>query len=169
MTQAEHTVRRYLDHANAHDVSGALACLDDAFELEFAGSGHVMPKGAVGAALGWDAGVQGRMDWEVVGADGPHVTITGQESNAFLSLLGIERLPFRSTFEVTENGSIRRQVHEVDWGDVSLDAAMQPLVEWARSHAPDELAEIYPEGRMHYTREAGARWVALAQRWRQAG
>lgn len=166
MSTPEDTVVRYLTLANEHDVPAALACLADSFELRFAGSGYAMTKDAVVDALAWDAGTGGHHEWRVVEADGPTVTVEGRETNEFLELLGIEALPFRSTFEVGDDGRIRGQTHAVDWGDVTLEDAMDPLVAWASRNEPEELDAIYPEGRIVYTEEMARRWVALARRWR---
>lgn len=167
MSTAEETVDRYLTLANEHDVPAALGCLADSFELRFVGSEFAIGKDAIADALAWDAGTDGQNEWRVVGTDGPRVTVEGQETNEFLSLLGIEALRFRSTFEVDDDGRIASQTHRVEWGDVTLEDAMEPLVAWASRHEPEELDAIYPEGRMVYTEEMGLRWVALARRWRE--
>ena len=166
MPTAEQAVNRYLTHLNEHNVRAALDCLAETFQLQFSGTDYVMSKEAAADALAWDAGAKGHLEWQVVSADERRVTVEGRETNEFLSLIGVGSLAFRSTFEVTERGKIERQSHHVDWGPVTLEAAMKPLVEWALQHEPDELAEIYPNGRMLYTRSMAERWVALARRWR---
>lgn len=168
MSTAEDVVDRYLTRTNEHDVPAALDCLADSFELRFAGSEYAMTKDGLADALAWDAGTNGHNEWRVVEVDGPKVTVEGRETNEFLELLGIESLRFRSTFEVDDDGRILRQTHAVDWGDVTLGDALEPLIAWASRNEPDELEEIYPEGRMVYTEEMAGRWVALAHRWREA-
>lgn len=168
MPTPEDAVSRFLTHLNEHDLPGALACLADGFELRFTGSEHGMTKEMAADALAWDAGTRGRYEWRVVEREGRRVTIEGRESNRFLTLLGIEALPFRSTYEVDEDGRIVRQTHGVEWGDTSLDDAMRPLLGWAARHEPSELDEIHPGGRMVYTEAMARRWVVLARRWRAA-
>ena len=133
--------------------------------LRFSGTEYAMSKEGAAQALAWDAGANGRIEWRVVSADDKHVTIEGHETNEFLALIGVGSLAFRSTFEVTEHGAIASQSHHVDWGRVTLETAMEPLVTWASKHEPDELANIYPAGQMVYTQEMAERWVALARRW----
>lgn len=168
MSAPEDAVERYLTRTNEHDAPAALGCLADSFELRFAGSEFAMTRDALADALAWDAGTGGHHEWRVVEVDGPEVTVEGRETNEFLALLGIEALRFRSTFEVDDDGRILGQTHAVDWGDVTLEDAMGPLVAWASRDEPEELEAIYPEGRMVYTEEMARRWVALARRWRTA-
>lgn len=168
MSTSEDAVERYLTRTNEHDVPGALACLADSFELRFAGSEYAMRKDGLADALAWDAGTGGHNEWRVVEVDGRKVTVEGRETNEFLEILGIEALRFRSIFEVDDDGRIASQTHAVDWGDVTLEDAMEPLIAWASRNEPEELAAIYPEGRMVYTEEMARRWVALARRWRTA-
>lgn len=165
-TTPEHVVARYLAHVAAHDTARALDCLADTFELRFGGTDHVMSKASLANALAWDAGVNGRLEWEVVDADESLVTIAGRETNDFLEAIGADDMTFRSSFEVADDGRILRQHHHVDWGSVPFDAALKPLVDWAERHEPQELAEIYPDRTIIYTRRMGERWVALARRWR---
>lgn len=160
-------VTAYLDAASRHDVDAALRHLDDDFELTFSG-GPSMGKEAMTAALGWDAGVGGRLDWVVVEEDGPELVVEGTETNAFFRLLGAEPLAFRSRFRVGGDGRITHQHHEVRGPGAGYEEALAEAVAWAGEHEPDELAEIYPDGRLVYSEEMGRRWVALLRRWRKA-
>jgi hypothetical protein len=168
MSSTVQTIDRYLTLVNRHDVKAALACLSDSFELRFGGSDYTMGKDAMASAMGWDAGVKGRLEYSVIEADGGQVVIEGHESNDFLKLLGIVSLSFRSRFTVDNEGLVERQEHHVDWGNVTLEIAMKPLIDWASEHEPDEMAEIFTNGHPLYTEEAAQRWVAMAKRWRSS-
>ncbi len=144
-----------------------MSCLSETFQLEFAGTDFTMPKASARRALEWDVGTNGQVEWEIERVTTQEVRIVGHETNDFLQLIGIGKLAFRSRFEVSA-GVITQQVHEVDWGDTSIDEALRPAVEWATAREPDELAAIYPEGRLEYTRDMGERWVSLLRRWRAA-
>ena len=165
MTSARHAVERYLEAINAHDTDTALGCLAANFELRFSGSDYVMSREAAASAVGWDVGANGRLSWKVVSADENQVTIEGSETNDFLQLIGIGDLKFRSTYGVSPDGMIESQKHEVDWGILSLDAAMKPLIAWAAETAPAELEQIFPDGRMVHDAATARRWVTLARRW----
>lgn len=160
-------VEQYLTHVSAHQIDLAMACLSDAFHLEFAGSDFKMSKDGARQALEWDVGTNGQLSWTTTEAAADHVQVVGYESNDFLQLLGIGNLNFRARFDVDDD-VIVRQVHEVDWGGKSVEEALKPVVSWAAANEPDELAAIYPEGRLAYTRESGQRWVAMLRRWRAA-
>lgn len=165
MGAAADIVGTYLRHLADHSLEEALACLTPDFAIEFAGAGFSMTKTQAATALEWDVGAKGRLDWEVVDETPQTVTIQGLEGNDFLDLIGIGRLPFRAVFTVSSVGLISRQLHDVSWGEVSLPEAMAPLIAWASEHDPQELAHIYPEQQMSYSRPMAIRWVRLAKRW----
>lgn len=164
----DQVVRNYLERLEAHDTEAAVARLAPDFEIEFPESGFRMGRGDAARALAWDAGANGRMEWTVTEVDGSRATVEGTETNDFLRLLGVGELSFTSVFELDEEGRIRRQRHEVDWGSRSLPEAMAPLVAWAREHEPEELERLYPEGRMVYSEPMARGWVALARKWKDA-
>lgn len=159
-------VSEYLGHLADHSVQDALGCLAPDFEMEFAGAGFKLTKDQAATALEWDAGANGRLEWQVVDESSSTVTIQGSEGNDFLDLVGIDAVGFRSVFTVSPAGLIAHQLHEPSWGPVSLADAMAPLIAWASEHDAEELAAIYPEGRMSYSGPMAVRWVRLAQRWR---
>lgn len=163
----ERTLERYLGAINRHATGEAMSYLRDDFVLEF-GSGPKLGKPAVESALGWDAGTDGRIEWNVTEERANVIVIEGEETNEFLRLLGFEPLPFRSRFTFGDEGRIAHQAHEADWSGMSVDEALEPVVEWARTAAPEKLEEVYPEGRMTYTEAAGRGWVALLRRWAEA-
>lgn len=156
----------YFEHVNRHDVAGALAHLTERFQLEF-GGGPTLNKEEVARALGWDAGTEGRVEWRIVSASGNEVSVEGEETNEFLNLLGVPPLPFTGRFEFDESGLIARQHHVVEWPGASIDQALAPAIAWAGEHAPEELARVYPDGRLVYSQESGRVWVALLRRWRR--
>jgi hypothetical protein len=134
--------------------------------MEFAGAGFSMSKSQAATALEWDAGVNGWLEWQLVAESPRAVTIQGYEGNDFLDLIGISTLKFRSVFTVSPTGLISHQLHETSWGDVSLSDAMAPLISWTSEYDAVELVEIYPEGKMSYSRPTAVRWVRLADKWR---
>lgn len=167
MTDRRAVVTAYLDAVNRHDVDQAMRHLSDGFRLEFAG-GPSMAKADMASMLGWDAGVEGRVGWEIVAEEASEVVVEGQETNEFFRLLDVGHLRFRSRFRVDDDGRITHQRHEVQslgdrYGEVLAEA-----VAWAQEHEPEELAEIYPQGRLIHSEAMGRRWVALLRRWRKA-
>lgn len=167
MSDAERILRSYYDAVQRHDVDATLAHLADDFEIDF-GGGAVMDKKGAAVAYGWDAGVGGRVDWRIVEQEERSIVVQGEERNDFLELLGIDRIPFRSTFNIDDDGRIARQTYQADWGSHSVPDAMAPAIEWARVNAPEDLAEAYPEERLVYSEASARRWVALLRQWRGA-
>ncbi len=165
MGGSQQIVGAYLEHVADHAIEDALACLAPDFILEFEGAGFTLTKAQTARALEWDVGANGRLDWRVVEELPPLVTIAGSEGNDFLDMIGVGSLDFQSIYTVAAAGLISRQLHEVSWGEVSLEDAMAPLTAWASEHAPEELNEICPEGQMVYSGPMAVRWVQLAQEW----
>lgn len=157
----------YFEHRNRHDNEGALAHLAEGFEIHFVG-GPTLTKQESSESLGWDTGANGRADWEIVEHTDDSIVVEGTETNDFLELLEVPAIHFQSVYWFTEHGLITRQRYRADWGDVRVQDAMEPAIEWAREHAPDQLKQAYPGGRMVYTEDAARRWVALLRRWRRA-
>ncbi len=166
MGDATDIVGAYLEHVADHAIQDALACLAPEFKLEFAGAGFTMEKGQAATALEWDVGANGRLDWQLVDESLDTVTIRGSEGNDFLDLIGVGPLGFRSVFTISPTGLISHQLHEVSWGELSLSDAMVPLTMWASEHESEELAEIYPGGKMSYSGPMAVRWVRLAEKWK---
>lgn len=160
-------VASYLGATGRHDVDAALRHLSDDFELQFVGGPSIGADG-LRSALEWDRGVDGRLEWDWVAAAVTEVVVEGRETSAFFQLLGVEPLPFRSRFLVSEEGLISRQRHEVHAPGAGYEEALARAVAWAEQHEPGELARIYPEGRLVYSEAMGRRWVALLRRWRGA-
>lgn len=165
MKDAKDVVTSYLAAVGRHDPTAALAHLRNDFRLEFVG-GPSMGKDGLEQAMGWDRGTSGSIEWEVVAASAGRVTIAGEETNEFLSLLGARPIRFEADFDVDDEGLIRRQRYEVVGSGPSMDALLDPVVSWARTHAPEELAAVYPDGRLVYTAAMGRRWVRLLRAWR---
>ena len=168
MSDPRATLRSYLRHVNDHDVEGALAHLAEDFRLSFP-NGPELDRSAMESAMGWDAGTEGRVDWESIESEEPdEIAIRGQETNEFLRLLGIPPLPFRSHFRFDDAGLILRQRHAVEWPDPPVEEALAPAVAWAEVNEPETLAEIYPDGHLVYSEAKGRRWLGLLRRWRDA-
>jgi hypothetical protein len=50
----------------------------------------------------------------------------------------------------------------------TFDEALKSAVDWARKERPQELSEIYPDGRFVYNTQMAKRWLTLLQDWRKA-
>src|SRR5215475_8954324 len=50
----------------------------------------------------------------------------------------------------------------------SFNAALKPALDWARKERPQELSEIYPDGKFIYNTQMAKRWLTLLRDWREA-
>ena len=162
------TVELYRAALNNHDIETAMSLLAEDYKLRFVGTEFVMSKADLPRMLGWDSGVNGHVEWDVVKGEAEALTFEGRERNDFFELLGIAHLRFRTTFRLDVKGKIIEQLYETHPGQPSSEEAMKPAVEWASQHNPAELQEVYPDGQMVYTEEMARRWVALLTEWRSS-
>ena len=44
---------------------------------------------------------------------------------------------------------------------------LQPAVDWLQKNRPDELSEVYRDGKLIQTSETAMKWVSLLQLWRK--
>lgn len=158
----------FLQALHAHDPEQALAFLAEDFRLEFVDYGSALTKEQTRAAFAWDTGTNGHVHYENLEVDGHQVTAIFTETNDFLRLVGIPALQARITYVFDAQGRITEQRYTMLPDQPSFQAAMQPAVAWAATHQAEELAEIYPDNQMIYSREMAERWVRLLKAWHQA-
>ncbi len=159
-------IELYRAALNNHDIETAMSFLAEEYKLRFVGTEFVMSKADLPAMLGWDSGVNGRVDWDVAKSEAETLTFEGRERNDFFELLGVAHLRFRTTFRFDGKGKIIEQLYETYPDQPSWEEAIKPAIEWASRYRPVELKEIHPEGQMIYTEEAARRWVTLLREWR---
>jgi len=167
MAQAEQAavqaVEAYLSDLQRHDLEAASEHLADDVVMTFAGADIAMNKEQIISALGWDVGAKGRFSFELLSASDDTVTIALTETNDFLDLLELPPIEAEMTFAVNENARIQSIVYKQTGAaradPETVQRALAPAVSWAEQHAPETLAEIYPQGRIQYSRESAEKWV----------
>lgn len=158
----------YVKALNLHNLEQVISFLAEDFRLEVVDYGSTMTKAQTLAALEWDAGTNGHMSYDDLEVEGHRVTGIFTEVNDFLTLVGIEALQSQNTYVFDEQGRISEQRCRMLPNQPSFQEAMEPAVVWATVHRAEELAEIYPENRMIYSRKMAQRWVRLLREWHQA-
>jgi len=162
------TIELYRTALNSHNIETAMSFLAEDYKLRFVGTEFVISKVGLPGIWGWDAGVNGHVEWDLAKGKAAPLTFEGREKNDFFDLLGIARLRFTTTFRIDVNGKIIEQLYEIHPGQPSWEEAMKAVVEWASRHRPAELQGIYPNSQMIYTEKMARRWVALLKEWKSS-
>lgn len=158
----------YIKALNQHDIEKVLGFLADDFELYFVEFDSSMDKKAYVDVLGWDKGVNGKVTYENLEIEGNTIKGLFTERNQFFDLVDITEMKATITYRFNENGKIVKQSYTALPDQPAFQEKMQPVIEWARAHMPNELEEIYPQNQMIYNEEMGKRWVALLKKWKAA-
>ena len=149
-----------------HDIEAALSHVAEDFVLRDPQSSYRGDRESFRVMLGWDVAVDGSTEFHNILVDGDTVHVTAVETSRFIELLGINQGEFRLTFVIRDD-LIRE---EIIGGSTefmrSVNEALQPVVEWAKAHRPEDLAKIYSDGQLIYTEETGRLWIVLLEKWR---
>jgi len=158
----------YFKTLNDHKIEKTLSFLSDDFHLHFTEYDFTIDKTGLINVLGWDKGVNGKVSYEKLIAEGDSITGVFTERNDFFNLIGIEELKATITYTFDRSGMIVKQTYTPLPNQPSFQDNMRPAIEWARTNRPGELNEIYPQNQMQFNREMAERWVALLKEWKTA-
>ncbi len=161
--------QRFLRAIETHDVEAALALLSEDFQLVFVEHGVTLDKSAMVDVLGWDRAVNGSLAFADLQVSDRSVAGLFTERNDFLELIGIPHLQARVVYELGDGGLIERQTYEPLPRQPSIQAHLEPAIEWARANRPAALEEVYPGEQMSFDEASGRKWISLLEAWREAG
>jgi|SoiMethySBSTD1v2_1073268.scaffolds.fasta_scaffold01796_3 hypothetical protein len=154
---------------NQHDSKAVLSFLAPDYEFKVAKSTYKVAKKDLSGLLEWDFATNAHTTYSDVEEKGNAISAVLTEQNDFYKSIGISERKYRFTFIYSEAGLIKEAILEQALSDAaSFEAALKPALDWARKERPQELSEIYPEGRFIYNRQMAKRWLALLQDWRKA-
>jgi hypothetical protein len=119
--------------------------------------------------LEWDFATNAQSIPSDVQIKGNTISAVLTEQSDFYKYIGIPERRYKFTYIYNEAGLIKEAILEQALSDTaSFDAALKPALDWARKERPQELSEIYPDGRFVYNTQMAKRWLALLQAWRKA-
>jgi hypothetical protein len=154
---------------NQHDSKAVLSFLAPDYEFKVANSTYKVAKKDISGLLEWDFATNAHTAYSDVEVKGNTISATLTEQNDFYKSIGISERKYRFTFIYDEAGLIKESILEQALSKTpSFDAALNPALDWARKERPQELSEIYPDGKFIYNRQMAKRWLALLRDWREA-
>jgi hypothetical protein len=88
------------------------------------------------------------------------------ENNDFFRLLRLDGQKLRVKF-IVKDGKLKEEILEsIFKTNPPYEEALQPAIEWARTHRPRDLARAYPSGKMVFNGTAAKAWASLLREWR---
>lgn len=165
----EETVHRFFTAQRTHDVDAAMQLLHEDYRFRDRARTFSVPRSGVRPMLEWDAGVGWRGEAAVVETNSDTVRVRLRETNDFLELLKLGPLQSEVTFVVSD-GRIREAiVGSATELQRTVDAAVAPVLEWARETRPAKLRGLIEDGSIVYDGPSAGGWVQLLREAREAG
>ncbi len=92
-------------------------------------------------------------------------TVTFNEQNDFTKPIGFPGWKGKTTFVFNAAGLIQETVYVPDSTNISYKPFLQPALNWLRQNMPNELIEVYQNGKLIQTETAAIKWRILLQKW----
>lgn len=152
----------------AGDIERAMSYLADDFRIDV-GEGAGIDREHARDLLAWEAAVGARLEWNPEELEVKRTALGGTftEHSGFYDLIGAAagRKAY-IVFCFDDDGRITRMEPRTLRGQIPLREKLNPFLDWMQKHEAEELAAIYPEGRIRYDAENAGRWLAALRRWR---
>lgn len=154
-------VDAFLDAMSRGDLDRAERMLHDRYVFRDEEGTFSVAKDAVRPMLAWDRATRARVKIVDSRIERDRQIAVLREHNDFLELLGAPPLVHEVTF-VVEDGLLAATILG-DSGDFMerVEAALEPVVEWARASRPDALEGILGDSGPVYSGDSAERWLAL--------
>jgi hypothetical protein len=88
------------------------------------------------------------------------------EQNDFSKLIGFPGWKGTEMIRFNSKRMIDEMIYVPDDTNPNYKQWLQPAVEWLQKNKPDQLSEVYKDGKLIQTPETAKKWVGLLQLWR---
>jgi hypothetical protein len=92
-------------------------------------------------------------------------TVTFNEQNDFTKPIGYPGWKGTTTFIFDSNGLIQETTYVPDSTNLPYKPYLQPAVDWLKTNMPNELNEVYQNGKLVQTETAANKWRVLLAKW----
>jgi len=92
-------------------------------------------------------------------------TVTFNEQNDFSKPIGYPGWKGTTTFVFDSQGLIRETTYVPDSTNLPYKPYLKPAVDWLKVNMPQELDEVYQNGKLVQTAEAANKWRELLNTW----
>lgn len=165
----EQAVARFFTAQQAHDVERVMELLHQDYVFRDQAGTFSVTRSGVRPMLEWDAGVGWRGEASVVETEADTVRVRLRETNDFLELLGLG--PLRTDVAFVVAGGMIREAIAGSGAEMqqTVDAAVAPVLEWARATDPAKLRGLVEDGNIVYDGRSAEGWIRLLREAREAG
>jgi len=162
-------LRRIDSYLNAHTVEAKGKYMSEdyrSFFIEKKGEGETREQ-ALQSFLKWDAPLHPDITILSHTINGNTWKIEFNEQNDFSKLIGFPGWKGREMIRFNSKKMIDEMIYIPDDTNPNYKKWLQPAVEWLQKNKPDELSEVYKDGKLVQTSETARKWVSLLQLWRK--
>ncbi|HYK46651.1 MAG TPA: hypothetical protein VEV83_15850 [Parafilimonas sp.] len=92
-------------------------------------------------------------------------TVTFNEQNDFTKPIGYPGWKGTATFVFDSKGLIRETTYVPDSANLPYKPYLKPAVDWLKVNMPQELDEVYQNGKLVQNAEAANKWRMLLSKW----
>ena len=155
---------RFVEAHRSRDVERMMSLYDDDARIVFS-SDHVLGPPGVRTIYEFDFAVRVRCDYRLLETTPTTVRIGLVERNDFLERVGIEAIDIELELAFEDERVVRHELVAMSFRGATLEAAMEPVLAWAREHRSEALAPLMNPGPV-YDGTTAALWLALLDDWR---
>lgn len=156
----------YLQAHNDHDVNLALSYMSP--EIRFGMAGIWVKEGTeeLQAMEAWDAEMHSQIRFDNLKTRSGRLECTGQETNDWYQMTGIQAIIYDNIKFEFENGLIRHiRANMSHKSERMIDTVVNDVIRWALDIYPDEVNDIIPRGNFIHGHDQAVRWKALLTEW----
>jgi len=162
-------LQRIESYLNAHTVETKGKYMADeyrSFFMERKGEGENKEQ-ALHSFLNWDAPLHPDVHTLNYTRQGNTWKVEFNEQNDFSKLIGFPGWKGTEMIRFNSKKMIDEMIYIPDDTNPNYKKWLLPAVEWLQKNKPDELNEVYKDGKLIQTSETAKKWVTLLQFWRK--
>jgi len=158
-----HRIKTYLNSHTIESKSRYLADDYHSFFIEKKGEGE--DKSALQSFLNWDAPLHPDVTILNYTVNGNEWKVEFNEQNDFSKLIGFPGWKGTEIFKFNSQKKIYEMIYIPNPSNPSHKKWLQPAVDWLQKNKPNELNEVYKNGKLIQSSETVRKWVELLTLW----
>ena len=157
----------YMNASNPEEKTKYMA---EGFRSYFAENGKGVGKNreqVVASFMKWDGPMHPDVPIKKYTRDGNTFTVYFVEKNDFTKLIGFPGWKGKADFVFDAQKLITEFIYYPDSTNPPYKPYLQPAIVWLQKNKPEELNEVYHDGKLVQNEEAARHWVRLLNGWKK--